>query len=142
MEENKIYFSHCGVRIKDEGFNTVSREPVFQDYADRYTVVCNCCNELIWGIRFLRRYYTSLCSHCCENYYTRCKECDALIHRDDVFRFWYCDYCSEYYNDVSNGPYLSTANIDLIILSTFATNLTSSLKTFLLQKLTYVTGII
>lgn len=48
MEENKIRCSHCGVLIEDEDFDTVNGEPICQDCADRYTVICDRCRATIW----------------------------------------------------------------------------------------------
>ena len=60
MEENKIYCSHCGVLIENEDFGTVNGEPICQDCAERYTVVCDRCGETIWESDAYGDEYTNL----------------------------------------------------------------------------------
>ena len=49
MEEEKIYCSHCGDVIEDNDYDTIDGEPVCQDCVDRYTVICDRCDQLVWS---------------------------------------------------------------------------------------------
>lgn len=43
--------------------------------------------------------YTTLCNHCYQTHYTRCSNCDCIIHEDDAYHFDGYDYCRECYDE-------------------------------------------
>ena len=54
--------------------------------------------------------YTVLCRSCYENHYTRCYECDTLIHNDDSYEYDGEYYCRECYDNVCCGDSIHDYN--------------------------------
>ena len=84
---NALYCSHCGVLIgEDEDYGEVNGEIVCNDCIEHYTSTCDRCGETIWTDDSYGDEYTTLCSHCYHNHYTRCSCCDRLLHEDDAIK--------------------------------------------------------
>ena len=73
MEEEKIYCSHCGEIIESDDYDTIYGEPICQDCVDRYTTVCDRCEEIVW---------------------------DDDIHNDDAYEYDDCYYCHDCYQRI------------------------------------------
>lgn len=101
MEENKLFCSRCGEPIASDDYCTVNGQIVCPDCAV-HCCCCDHCSTTIWESDAYGDEYTNLCRHCYENYYTRCENCDALLHVDNAYRYDDCDYCSECYHELEH----------------------------------------
>ena len=86
--------------IEGDDYDTIYGEPICQDCVDRYTTVCDRCEEIIWDDDVYSDEDICVCSHCYENYYTRCEECDSIVHNDDAYEFDDSYFCYECYQRI------------------------------------------
>ena len=56
-------------------------------------IYCSHRGSVIWTDDTYGDEYTTLCSSCYHNHYTRCTCCDALLHEDDAYHLdgYTCD---------------------------------------------------
>jgi hypothetical protein len=99
MDENKIYYAHCGALIENDDYVELGGEIVCSDCYEHHTTICGRCGSTIFTESSYGDEYTTLCEHCYNHHYTRCSCCDTLIHEDDAYHLDGYDYCSECYHE-------------------------------------------
>ncbi len=90
--------THCNSVIQeDDDAFYVDGELICSTCADK-TTTCEHCGERIWNDDSVSDNCTDLCQRCYDRFYTRCCECDAIIHVDNAHYLdddddAFCDSC-------------------------------------------------
>ena len=83
---------------------------------DDETFICDRCDDRFWNDENHGDSETQLCEHCYDEAYTRCEECNCVIHTNEAYyiedddEYSYCSYCYErhkskrYIHDYSYKP--------------------------------------
>lgn len=102
MNDLSIVCSACGAEIiSEDDYFEVEGQVLCEGCYDSNTLVCDCCGERIMAANAHRDDYIDICNTCFNDHYSRCNNCDRLIHDDNVCYCGDTPYCDDCYDNLN-----------------------------------------
>ena len=102
MGTDIIVCCECGEPLTHDEVYEFDGNNYCRSCLDDATFICDCCGEREYVDDEVSDGRISICQRCYDNYYTRCEECNRLIHNDDACYLSDDDdypYCESCYNE-------------------------------------------
>ena len=80
--EERFVCSECGEEFEQEELTAFAGALLCRNCLEEATITCRCCGERMWISDAID---DDLCEYCYDNDYTRCSDCDSVIHYDDAY---------------------------------------------------------